>query len=48
VEAFACLNKLEIIELAVSLGGTESLATPARRRIRAYPRPYASAWRCDD
>jgi methionine-gamma-lyase len=25
-EAFACLNKLEIIKLAVSLGGTESLA----------------------
>jgi methionine-gamma-lyase len=25
-EAFACLNKLEIVKLAVSLGGTESLA----------------------
>ena len=25
-EAFACLNKLQIIKLAVSLGGTESLA----------------------
>ncbi|MGB9365485.1 MAG: cystathionine gamma-synthase family protein [Xanthobacteraceae bacterium] len=26
VEAFACLNKLQIVKLAVSLGGTESLA----------------------
>src|SRR6185369_10953311 len=25
-EAFACLNKLQIFKLAVSLGGTESLA----------------------
>ena len=47
-EAFACLNRLQIFKLAVSLGGTESARLPSRhhhalRRARRTSAPASAS-----